>query len=259
MVATRRTARKAAGTRRTAAKSAARILEVSFDGYEPPRGEYMGDDPRPGVYRFELQSVGAHMNKAGTNETIRWIFSCVDEPYAGWAGFIYTDIDPESEYFYKTQHNVRAVTGGVPKGSVKLNLDDPTAFIKAAKVVLGRVVMEENRQTGETRPSLSRVAPDDPNLVTGGEPADEDDDEYDELDDEVDEADEDVDDEGDEEDTDEEDDEDEEEDDDEEGDEEDEEDDEPEPEPAPAPKTRRRAAAKTAAAPAKKAARTRRR
>jgi hypothetical protein len=254
-VATRRTARKATGTKRAAAKTA-RILEVSFDGYEPPRGEYMGEDPRPGVYRFELQNVGAHMNRAGDNESIQWIFSCVDEPYAGWGGFMWTDIDPESEYFFRTQHNIRAVLGDVPKGTVKLDLDNPEKFIKAAKVVLGRVVNEENRETGEVRPRLSRVAPDDPNLVTGGgEVDDEEDDEYDELDDEVDDGDEDadVDDEGDEDDTDEEDDEDDEEDDDEEGDEEDEEDEEPEPEPAP---KRSRRAAKSA--PAAKKASTRR-
>jgi hypothetical protein len=254
-VPTRRTPARRTSAR-AAAKSSARILEISFgDNYEEPRGEYMGEDPRPGVYRFKLQQVGEHRNRADTNTTLRWIFNCIDEPYAGWGGFLYTDIDPASEFFYKTQHTTRAVMGGTPKNAVKLNLDNPEPFLKAAKVVLGRVVNEENRSTGEVRPSLSRVAPDDPNVTTGGALADDDD--YDDEDDEYTEdleGDEDAD-ETDEEDGDDEGDEDEYDDeegdeDDEEGDEEDE--DEPEPEPEPAPKRRSSRTAKTA--PAKKAA-----
>jgi len=259
-------------TRRASTKKAGDVIEVDFEGYEPPRSEYMGPEPRKGVYRFKATDVKRHLTDNG-NESIRWIFECQDGAYAGWAGFMYTGL-PGSENFFRTQHTVRALQGGAEK-AVKLDLEDPTLFLKKAKVVLGRVVMEE--YAGDMRAKLRTVTPDDPSIKSTVPIIDEDiDDEYEEVEDEDDEYDdeeedgEDTEEEGDEEDDeDDEDLDDDEEDDDEEDDDEGEEEPEPEPvkparrraKPAPAkaaPAPRRAAkAAPAKAAPAKRTRRAR--
>lgn len=251
----RRTRAANAGATRRKAAPKADVIDIDFDGYEPPRAEYMGEDPRPGVYRFALQGVSRHTSENSGNDSIRWIFICEDEPYAGWAAFVYTGL-PGSDNYFRTQNAVRALQGGTTK-AVSLNLDDPEKFLASCKVVLGRVKGEE--YNGEIRGKLTTVAPDD-GSVKSTAPLDEDDEDLedeDEYEDDIDDdADEDVDDEDDDdaEDDEEEDDEDDEDEDAE--DEEDDEEDEEEPEPEPAPRRRRAAPAKAAtkAAPAKKVA-----
>lgn len=236
-MAERRNRRTSGATRSTGKGSGGDIIDVTFDDYEPPRAEYMGEEPRKGVYRFKLANVARHTSGEG-NESIRWIFECADEPYTGWAGFMYTGL-PGSESWFRTQNNVRALQGGAEK-AVKLNLDDPSKFIKAAKVVLGKVVMEE--YNGDLRAKLRTVVPDDGTVKSTRPPADDDEYEDDEYEDAPEDDDEDLDEDDADEDADDADDDDE---------DEDEDDDEPEPEPAP-----RRRAKKTA--PAARTRRTRR-
>lgn len=244
---------------KASSKKAGNVIDIDFDDYEPPRSEYMGEEPQKGVYRFALVDVKKHTSGEG-NESIQWIFDCQDEPYRGWSGFMYTGL-PASESFFRTQHNVRALQGGKTK-ALKLDLDNPEKFIKSAKVVLGRVVMEEYQN--EYRAKLRTVAPND-DSVKSTKPVleddededfedfeDDDDDDIDEEADEeaegVDEDDDDFDDEDDDEDGDDGD----EEDDDEEDEEDDEE--EPEPEPEPTPKRRKVSAKKEKTPAAKKPA-----
>lgn len=240
--------------KRTSSKAKAKassVIEIIFgDDYEPPTTEYFGEEPRAGVYRFKAVQVQKHTKEETGSESIHWTLACQDEPYIGWAGHVYTGL-PGSESFFRTQHMVRALQSGKTK-DVKLDLDNPEAFLKKAAVVLGRVVSEE--YGGDMRGKLTRVAPDD-GTVKSTKPLDEDEDEDDDGfdDDEDDELDEDEDEEEEDEDEDE-DEEDEEEEDDDDEDEEDEEDEDEEP---PAPPARKRAAkgkAKAAPAPAKKAA-----
>lgn len=258
----RRTRAAAGTTRRAKAAPKADVIDIDFEGYEPPRADYMGEDPRPGVYRFALRGVSRHTSDNSGNDSIRWIFICEDEPYAGWAAFVYTGL-PDSDNFFRTQHIVRALQGGNTK-KVQLNLDDPEKFLAACKVVLGRVKGEE--YNGEIRGKLTTVAPDDGSVKSTAPDYEddedlEDEDEYeDDIDDDADEEvdDEDDDDAEDDEEEDDEDDEDEDaEDEDDEEDDEEEEEDEPEPEPAPRRRRASKAApakAATKAAPAKKVA-----
>lgn len=239
--------------KRTSSKAKAKassVIEIIFgDDYEPPTTEYFGEEPRAGVYRFKAVQVQKHTKEETGSESIHWTLACQDEPYIGWAGHVYTGL-PGSESFFRTQHMVRALQSGKTK-DVKLDLDNPEAFLKKAAVVLGRVVSEE--YGGDMRGKLTRVAPDD-GTVKSTKPLDEDEDDDGFDDDEDDELDEDEDEEDEEEDEDEDEEDEEEEDDDEDEDEEDEEDEDEEP---PAPPARKRAAkgkAKAAPAPAKKAA-----
>jgi hypothetical protein len=253
--------------KRTSKKASAKksnVIEITFgDDYEPPTSEYFGEEPRPGVYRFRAIRVEKHTKEETGSETVHWAFSCEDEPYAGWTGHMYTGL-PGSESFYRTQHIVRALQGGTTK-DVTLNLDNPEAFLKKAKVVLGRVMAEE--YNGDIRGRLSRVAPDDGTVKSTKPSADDEDDEFEddgfeEEDDEDSEEDFDEEDEDDDEDEEDEDDEDDEEDDEEDDDEDDdEEDEEPEP-PAKKSKAKSKAkpvAKKAPAKPAKKAAARKRR
>ena len=234
-----------ARSKKTSKTKPSNVIEVNFDDYEAPRNEYMGDEPRRGVYRFQLDSVNLHTKEENGNQTIHWTFECTDEPYKGWRGHMYTGL-PGTESFQRTQDVVRAVQGGKEKG-IKLDLDNPEKFIAAAKIVLGRVTSEEYNE--EIRGRLNRVSPDD-GTVKSTKPEPEDDEEDDDgfEDDEDEEEDDDAEDA--EDDDDEEDDEDDE-DDDEDDDEEEEE--EPEPEPV-----KKKAKAKKAA-PAKATTRTKRR
>lgn len=129
---------------------------IDFDDYEAPQyEEYVGDDPRPGWYTFELIKVGWN-----DDDTLRWIFQCVDEPYAGWPGFVYANFDPASTK-WKNQEVARAIQGGAEK---KLEVDfdndkDVAGLIKRAKRVKGKVERRTNQDTGEERVQLRKVRP----------------------------------------------------------------------------------------------------
>ena len=131
-------------------------LIVDFDDYTPQQyDEYDGDEPRPGWYTFELQKVAWY---GEDQETIRWIFVIADGPYAGWAGFVYSNMDTTK---WKTQETVRALQGG-KESKVALDLDNDkavAAFIKKAKRVRGKVENQKNRETEELRLSLRKVRP----------------------------------------------------------------------------------------------------
>lgn len=256
-----------AGTRKT---SRSQVIEVDFDDYEEPEfGEYMGEDPRPGVYAFKLVGVQEHVAQSSGNKGIKWMFVCGEEPYDGWLTSMYSDLNPDGSK-WKTQQIVKAVMGGKTE-NVKLDLKNPDKFLASCVPVLGRVVSDswEDEESGEVRTSskLKRVVADlgdNPRKGKAGKAKDEDDDEYDsdgfedaeddeDLDDEEDfddeEADEDTEEDGEDEDED-------------ADDEDDAEDDEQEEDPPPARRAaRKRVPAKKAAskaAPAKKAAPARR-
>lgn len=257
MATTTRRSRTSGSTTRAAAKKAAStVIEIDFDDYEGDGNAYMGDDPRPGVYTFRLVNVEAHTAQNG-NEGIRWTFECTDPAYAGWRGYMYTNMGTAK---FKTQQIVKAVQGGQEK-PVKLDLAKPDKFLASCKEVVGRVVNDQyETDDGEVRSSakLLRVVAESaaPKRSRKPEPEDDEDDDFEDADDgfedddeedfEDDDADEDDDAEDDEVDEDE-----------AEDDEEDDEEEEPEPEPEPAPR-RRRASTSAKATSTKKAAPARR-
>lgn len=249
MATARRTTRT---TSRAKAAPKGNVIEVTFEDYVPSQS-YMGEEPRPGIYRFELRNVEQHTSGEG-NVSIRWTFVCTDAPYKGWIGSMYTNMDQDGSR-WKTQQNVAALLGKTT--AVTLDLDNPEKFLKACKIVIGRVVADE--YNGEMRGKLRTVAADDgtvkstkPSLDDDEDPDDEDIDEDEEEEEEDDFDDED---EEEEEDEDDEEDDEEEEDEEDEDDDEDEEEEEEEEEPAPPARRARRTPAKAAATAAKPAPR----
>lgn len=244
-------------TRRTSGtttRTKSDIITVDFDDYEGDGNVYMGDDPRPGVYGFELVKVERHVAQSSGNKGIKWTFACTDPSYEGWFGFMYSDTNPEGSK-WKTQQILKAVQGGQEK-PVKLDLAKPEKFIASCQPVVGRVVAdayEDDAGEVQSRAKLNRVVAESAAPKRGKAKDEEtEDDEYYEDEETEEDADgfdeEDDDDDGfDDEDGDEED-------EDEEGDvdeDEGDEDEEEEPEPEPAPRRRRAAPAKKAA-PAKR-------
>lgn len=127
---------------------------IDFDDYEPPQyEEYDGDDPRPGWYTFELSNVGW-----SDDDTLRWIFLCVDEPYAGWPGMAYANFGTTK---WKNQEVARAIQGGAEKPlSVDFESDAQVkALVKKAKRVRGKVERRRNPETGDERIVLRKVRP----------------------------------------------------------------------------------------------------
>jgi len=55
------------------------------------RKEYNGDQPKPGVYDFYLKKVDDHEGGDSTGNKLVWIFECTEDPYTGWAGWVYTN------------------------------------------------------------------------------------------------------------------------------------------------------------------------
>lgn len=225
------------------------VIDVDFDDYDATQesqGGYYGEEPRRGLYRFKLVSVGWYTADNG-NESIRWIFRMLDEPYAGWNGYRYTNMEAARS---QTQQIMRALQNGQEK-PVRLDLDDEKAvakFIKKAVEVRGAVRTEE--YNGEIRGKLVAVMPlnETEHLAKkNNKKVDEDeDDDFEDSEDEELEEDEDEDedfeeDEGSDED----------EDDDDDDDDDDEDEDEEEEEPAPPVKAKKK---KAAPAPAKKPA-----
>lgn len=54
---------------------------------------YSGDIPKPGIYTFKLVKVGDHTASSSGADGTEWIFECVEAPYEGWRGWVYTNDD----------------------------------------------------------------------------------------------------------------------------------------------------------------------
>jgi hypothetical protein len=222
--------------------------------YDPSKDQsYAGDEPKRGVYTFELVDLGLHESGEG-NKSIRWVFQISDGPYQGWRDYLYTNLDSTK---WKTQQIAYALTGSNSDISVDLS-DTPRGeasrkkFVESTRLVRASVFIEASRnEEYDDRARMGKVMLLDEELLERQEKAKKgtaQDVEEEDLEDEDDFEDSEEFDDDDEDD-------DEDEDDDDEEDTDDEDDDEPEPEPA----TVRRRAKKTApvakAAPARKAAR----
>jgi hypothetical protein len=227
---------------------------IGMSDYDPSKDQgYSGDEPKRGVYTFELVDFGLHESGEG-NRSIRWVFQIADGPYQGWRDYLYTNLDSTK---WKTQQITYALTGDQKDVAVDLS-DTPKGetsrakFIASTKLVRANVFIEASKSDEyDDRARMGKVMLLDEDLLERQAKAkkgttqevdeedleDEDDfEDAEEFDDEDEETDED---------------EDEEEDDEDDEDEEDEDEEEEEPEPAPA---RRRAKATKKAAPAKKTA-----
>jgi hypothetical protein len=55
--------------------------------------QYSGDVPKPGIYDFYLKKVDDHEGGDAAGNKLVWMFECTQEPYSGWAGWVYTNDD----------------------------------------------------------------------------------------------------------------------------------------------------------------------
>src|SRR3954454_20581882 len=86
--------------------------DVDFDDYEDKSGAgYDGEVPKKGTYDAELVSLKEHTSGQG-NEGLEWIFEIVEGEYAGWRGWVYSNMDTAK---WKTQQITKAIQGGEEK------------------------------------------------------------------------------------------------------------------------------------------------
>lgn len=128
------------------AKSKKNKYEVGFDDYEERSGSgYEGDEPKKGIYDGKLIALAEHESANG-NEGLEWIFEITEEPYAGWRGWLYSNMDSA---LWKTQQITKAITGGKEENFVlqpaedkKEGTESPT--VKKAKPVRLAIRREKN-------------------------------------------------------------------------------------------------------------------
>lgn len=53
--------------------------------------QYNGEQPKAGIYDFYLKKVEDHDGGSSEGNKLVWMFECTQEPYAGWAGWVYTN------------------------------------------------------------------------------------------------------------------------------------------------------------------------
>jgi hypothetical protein len=136
--------------------------DVDFDGFDPNKqtAGYDGEEPKKGTYDGILVQLNEHTAGNG-NESIRWVFEITEEPYIGWRGYIYSNMDTA---LWRTQELTYAINGGVEK---KTPLDvapegdwdagAATKTVKKAKPVRLRVKRETYE--GEPKAKISNVLP----------------------------------------------------------------------------------------------------
>jgi hypothetical protein len=125
-----------------AKKSSAGKWDVDFDGYEEKEGGYDGDEPKKGIYDARLVSLREHTSGEG-NEGLEWQFDITEEPYVGWRGWVYSNMDSAK---WKTQQIVKAISGGSEDGMRLDPVDGPdgskSKTVKASQPVRLRIGRE---------------------------------------------------------------------------------------------------------------------
>jgi hypothetical protein len=128
--------------------------EVDFDDYEEKEGSgYDGDQPLKGTFDGTLISLKEHTSGEG-NEGYEWVFEITEEPFAGWRGWVYSNMDSSK---WKTQQIVKAIQGGSETKMVLDPTDEGTdsKTVKKAKAV--RLRMRKEKYEGEDRGKIARV------------------------------------------------------------------------------------------------------
>lgn len=128
--------------------------DVDTSDYDESKdsGGYDGDEPRKGIYDGKLVSLKEHTSGGG-NEGLEWIFEITEEPYAGWRGWTYSNMDSAK---WKTEQMVHAIQGG-KKGKMALKPADEdgdgktSGTVKKAKPVRIRIVSEKYEDEKKAR------------------------------------------------------------------------------------------------------------
>lgn len=128
------------------------------DSKDLAAGGYDGDEPKKGIYDGKLVMLNEHTSGEG-NEGLRWVFEITEEPYAGWRGYGYTNMDST---MWKTEQFTHAIQGG-KKGKISLKpgpegdyeKGQASSTVKKAKPVRLRIGSEQYE--GERRARLRTV------------------------------------------------------------------------------------------------------
>lgn len=135
--------------------------DVDFEDYEGSTGGYDGEEPKRGNYPGKLVALNEHTAGNG-NESIRWVFEITEGDYAGWRGYLYSNMDTAK---WRTQEIVKAIQGGDekktkiepgPEGDREAG--EASKTVKKAGPVRLRVMTDEYE--GEKRGKVRNVLPD---------------------------------------------------------------------------------------------------
>lgn len=108
------------------------------------REQYSGDVPKPGIYDFFLKSVEDHTGGDAEGEKLVWMFECTQEPYAGFAAWVYTN---DSSTAWKEVQILEA-TGLLAEGETELDMTHEQMVKKAGPVrckIINETYEEEKR------------------------------------------------------------------------------------------------------------------
>lgn len=147
--------------------------EVGFDDYDEKEGSgYDGEQPLKGTFDGVLFALSEHTSSEN-NEGYQWIFEITEEPYAGFRGYVYSNMDSAK---WKTQQIVKAIQGGKEEA---MTLDpgepDGTGSKTVSKAKPVRLRMRKEKYEDEYRAKIARVMPRDTSTKKGKKKAKKDD------------------------------------------------------------------------------------
>lgn len=133
--------------------------EVDFGDYDEKEGSgYDGEQPLKGTFDGILVSLKEHTSGGG-NEGYEWIFEITEEPFAGWRGWVYSNMDSSK---WKTQQITKAINGG---SEAKFTLEpadedgDGTKSKTVKKATPVRLRIRKEKYEDEFRGKIARVMP----------------------------------------------------------------------------------------------------
>lgn len=123
-------------------------ISAKFDDteYKEQSVGYDGPPPPAGLYPMRLSSVGQHTT---SDTAIVWTFDISEGKYAGWRGWMYSDLDNSK---WKTQNIGVALGLMEPEGELNMTYEQ---ILKQAGPVRGRIKLEEYND--EYSPKLQTV------------------------------------------------------------------------------------------------------
>lgn len=152
----------ARAARATRAKKVTHETGISgnFDDteYREKSAGYDGPEPTPGLYKAKLTSVGQHTT---TEDSIVWTFDITEGKYAGWRGWVYTNMSTAK---FKTQDILVALGIMEPEGEINATFEE---IMKKAQPLRIRVISEPYED--EKRAKVRSFLKIDPNAATSDE------------------------------------------------------------------------------------------
>ena len=145
-------------------------ISGSFKGveYKESGGGYDGPPPPRGLYPAKLTSVGAHT----TGDTaIVWTFDITTGKYAGWRGWVYSDMDNAQ---WKTQQILVALGVIEPEAEINKTYDQ---IMKEAGDCRVQIITEDYQD--ELRPKVKNVLKPSEQSADGDDEDDADDEDFD--------------------------------------------------------------------------------